>query len=185
MACIRLAGLLALAAWALSTPGFLTPLSVISLITTVSLIGCVAVGMTFITLTGNVMSLCLGVTVSCAALVFLATLGLGVAVAFVLALAFGIVVTAAQGVLVGLFRANPILVSIAALALIIGISEFVTHGQRVYPARARLRPLQGQDRGHTGRGGRLPGHGRCRPAYPVLDADRARDAHGRQQFPRR
>jgi ribose/xylose/arabinose/galactoside ABC-type transport system permease subunit len=134
VASIRLAGLLALVAWALSTPGFTTPLSVTSLVTTVSLIGCVAVGMTFITLTGNIMSLCLGVTVSCAALVFLATLGLGVAAAFVLALAFGIVITAAQGALVGLFRANPILVSIAALALIIGVSEFVTHGQRIYPA---------------------------------------------------
>lgn len=131
---IRLAGLVTLAVWALSTPGFTSPLSLLSLVTTVSLIGCVAVGMTFITLTGNIMSMCLGVTLSCAALVFLATLNLGVIAAFLLALAFGIAVTAAQGALVGLFRANPILVSIAALGLIIGISQLVTHGHRIYPA---------------------------------------------------
>ncbi len=144
VAVIRLGCLAALATWALATPGFTSPLSLVSLVTTVSLIGCVAVGMTFITLTGNIMSLCLGVTLSCAALVFLAALNLGVIAAFALALAFGIVVTAAQGVLVGLFRANPILVSIAALGLIIGISQIVTHGHRIYPAGQGYMLLKGR-----------------------------------------
>lgn len=131
---IRLTALLALAIWAFTTPGFLSPLSFIALLNAISFIGCVAVGMTFITLTGNIMSLCLGATLSASALVFLACLGLGVSAAVVIAIAFGIAVTALQGMLVGYLRANPILVSIAALALILGLAEFITGGQRIYPA---------------------------------------------------
>ncbi|HUZ75527.1 MAG TPA: ABC transporter permease [Stellaceae bacterium] len=141
---IRVFALGALAAWSLATPGFLSPLSIISLLNAVSFIGCVAVGMTFITLTGNIMSLCLGVTLSAAALVFLSSLALGIIGALAVALLFGIAVTAAQGALVGYFRANPILVSIAALALITGISELVTGGQRIYPAAAGFELFRGR-----------------------------------------
>ena len=104
----------AIAFFALSTPGFTSPLSINSLLNAISFIGCVAVGMTFITITGNIMSLALGATVSASALVFLASLSLGVFPAFLVAVLFGIVITAVQGALVGYIRANPLLVSIAA-----------------------------------------------------------------------
>lgn len=135
---LRLMALAALAAWALTTPGFTTPLSLTSLMTAISFIGCVGVGMTFITLTGNVMSLSLGVTASAAAMVFLSSLAAGVAGAFAAAVLFGVVVSGLQGAVVGYFRANPVLVSIAALALLTGIAELVTGGQRVYPAAANF-----------------------------------------------
>jgi len=125
---------LALAGFALSTPGFTTLLSINALLTAISFIGCVAVGMTFITLTGNIMSLALGATVSASALVFLASLSAGILPAFLLALAFGMVITAAQGFLVGYFRANPILVSIAGLSLLIGGAAFATGGSAFIPA---------------------------------------------------
>src|SRR5947207_7538945 len=89
----------AIAAFALSTPGFTSPLSINSLLNAISFIGCVAVGMTFITITGNIMSLALGATVSASALVFLASLSLGVFPAFLVAIAFGVVITAVQGAL--------------------------------------------------------------------------------------
>jgi ribose/xylose/arabinose/galactoside ABC-type transport system permease subunit len=141
---VRLVCLAGLTAWALLTPGFITPLSIFSLLTTVSLIGCVAVGMTFITLTGNIMSLALGATLSAAAMVFLASLSLGTGTAFLLALLFGTVITGAQGAIVGWFRANPLLVSIAALGLIIGFAEVVTGGTRVYPTGQGFRALKGR-----------------------------------------
>ena len=109
-----------------------------------SFIGCVAVGMTFITLTGNIMSLCLGATVSASALIFLASLSLGISAAFLLALAFGVAVTAAQGLLVGYIRANPILVSIAGLSLLIGGAALVTGGQRIYPGGTGLQMFKGR-----------------------------------------
>lgn len=135
---IRLLAFAALAIWSVATPGFVSPLSLSALMTAISFIGCVAVGMTFITLTGNIMSLSLGVTLSAAALVFLSSLALGIVGACVVAVLFGVAVSGVQGIVIGYFRANPILVSIAALALITGISELVTGGQRVYPAAANF-----------------------------------------------
>jgi len=141
---IRVAAAAAIAVFALSTPGFTSPLSINALLNAISFIGCVAVGMTFITLTGNIMSLCLGATVSASALVFLASLSLGVLPAFGVAIAFGIVVTAAQGALVGYIRANPILVSIAGLSLLLGGAAFATGGQRIYPGGEGLQVFKGR-----------------------------------------
>ena len=141
---IRVMAAAAIAVFALSTPGFLTPLSLNALLTAISFVGCVAVGMTFITLTGNIMSLALGATVSASALVFLATLSFGIVPALFIAALFGTVITAAQGFLVGYFRANPILVSIAALSLLLGGAAFATGGQRIYPGGAGLELFKGR-----------------------------------------
>ena len=141
---VRVAAGLAIAIFALSTPGFTSPLSINALLNAISFIGCVAVGMTFITITGNIMSLCLGATVSASALVFLASLSLGVLPAFLVAIAFGVIVTAAQGALVGHVRANPILVSIAGLSLLIGGAALATGGQRIYPSGEGLQVFKGR-----------------------------------------
>ena len=74
---IRLAAVLALIAVAATTHGFFTAVSLFSLLNTTSFIGCVAVGMTFITLSGNIMSFALGVTLSTSGMVFMAVLLLG------------------------------------------------------------------------------------------------------------
>ncbi len=141
---IRIAAAASIAAFALTTPGFLSPLSINALLTAISFVGCVAVGMTFITLTGNIMSLALGATVSASALIFLATLSFGLLPAFLLALLFGLVITGFQGFLVGYFRANPILVSIATLSLLLGAAAFGTGGHRIYPAGEGLAMFKGR-----------------------------------------
>ena len=141
---IKAVTIAAIAVFALTTPGFTSQISINALLNAISFIGCVAVGMTFITLTGNIMSLCLGATLSASALVFLASLSLGILPAFLLALLFGIVVTAAQGLLIGYFRANPILVSIAGLSLLIGGAELVTGGVRIYPGGEGLQVFKGR-----------------------------------------
>jgi ribose/xylose/arabinose/galactoside ABC-type transport system permease subunit len=135
IALARIAGGFFLAAAALSTPGFLSGLSMLSLLTTVSFIGCVAVGMTLITLSGNIMSLCLGVTTAATTVVFVAVLNrAGLTVAVLAALAFGGLVTAAQGWAIGRLRANAIIVSIAAFALIHGAAHWATGGATSYAA---------------------------------------------------
>lgn len=141
---IRLAAAAALAIYALSTPGFLTSLSVNALLTAISFVGCVAIGMTFITLTGNIMSLALGATVSASALIFLACLSFGIVPALLAALLFGIIITGAQGFLVGHFGANPILVSVAALSLLLGAAAFATGGHRIFPSGAGLEIFKGR-----------------------------------------
>src|SRR4029077_1357932 len=90
---VRLIAGAANAAFALATPGFTSPLSINALLNAISFIGCVAVGMTFITITGNIMSLGLGATVSASALIFLASLSFGVPGAFTLAILFGVAVS--------------------------------------------------------------------------------------------
>jgi ribose/xylose/arabinose/galactoside ABC-type transport system permease subunit len=130
---IRFIAVLALLTVAITTPGFFTAVSLFSLLNTTSFIGCVAVGMTFITLSGNLMSFALGVTLSTSGIVFIAALPLGVAGAMIVAFVFGAALTGVQGFVIGYFRANPIIVSMAALALITGAATLITQGQGVYP----------------------------------------------------
>ena len=126
----------ALALTALLTPGFLSTPSLLSLLTTVSFIGCVAIGMTLITISGNIMSFSLGALVGATAMVFVLALNFGGLVfAFVAALVFAALINAAQGLVIGAVRANPIIVSIAATALIYGVAEgFAEHGAIYAPA---------------------------------------------------
>lgn len=130
IAAVRLLVLTALAIVALTTPGFLSEPSILALLTTVSFIGCVAVGMTLITISGNIMSFSLGALVGATAMIFIVSVNFGgVVFGFVAALAFGALANAAQGAVIGLVRANPIIVSIAATALITGVAEaFAEHG---------------------------------------------------------
>jgi ribose/xylose/arabinose/galactoside ABC-type transport system permease subunit len=141
---IRLIAALALIVAAATTPGFFTAVSLFSLLNTTSFIGCVAVGMTFITLSGNVMSFALSVTLSTSGIVFIAALPLGLPAALLIAFGFGALLTGVQGAVVGYFRANPIIVSMAALALITGGATLITHGQGVYPQGDAAAALKGR-----------------------------------------
>jgi ribose/xylose/arabinose/galactoside ABC-type transport system permease subunit len=127
---VRAIVLVVLAAVALTTPGFLSQPSILSLLTTVSFIGCVAVGMTLITISGNIMSFALGALVGATAMIFVLAVNWGgFAFGLIAALAFAGLSNALQGLLIGWLRANPIIVSIAALALIYGVAEaFAAHG---------------------------------------------------------
>ena len=127
---VRAIVLVILAAVALTTPGFLSQPSILSLLTTVSFIGCVAVGMTLITISGNIMSFALGALVGATAMIFVLAVNWGgFAFGLIAALAFAGLSNALQGFLIGWLRANPIIVSIAALALIYGVAEaFAAHG---------------------------------------------------------
>src|SRR5215831_20981880 len=123
-------GIVILVAVILATPGFLAGPSILALLTTVSFIGCVAVGMTLITISGNIMSFSLGALTGATAMIFILAVNWGgFACGLAAALAFAGLANALQGFLIGWLRANPIIVSIAALALIYGIAEaFAAHG---------------------------------------------------------
>ena len=122
---VKLVAIALLIGLALSTPGFLSRPSLIALANAMSLVGCVALAMTFVTLGGNIMSFSLGATASVAGIVFMAMLGHGFIVAALSAVAAGVVVTALQGGIIGALRANPIIVSLAAYALLIGLTQIV------------------------------------------------------------
>ena len=140
---IRVAALAMLVYLAASTPGFLTTGSLISLLTTTSFIGCVAIGMTFITLSGNVVSFTLGATLGATTIVFMMSLPLGLGGALLVAFSFSAALTGGQGFVVGYFRANPIIVSIAALSLILGLVTLTTGGRGIHPSSAETDMLKG------------------------------------------
>ena len=124
----NLAKLLAIAlliVLALSTPGFLTRPSLIALANAISLVGCVALAMTFVTLGGYIMSFSLGATASVTGIVFMSMLGHGFALAALGAVLAGIAISAFQGGIIGALRANPIIVSLAAYALLIGLTQII------------------------------------------------------------
>jgi ribose/xylose/arabinose/galactoside ABC-type transport system permease subunit len=126
-------GIIVLLAVIFATPGFLAGPSILSLLTTVSFIGCVAIGMTLITISGNIMSFALGTTVGVTAMVFiLASNWLGFGLGLVVGLLLGSLLTGLQGLLIGWVRANPIIVSIAALALIYGITQAFAESGTIY-----------------------------------------------------
>src|ERR1700704_5617628 len=126
-------GIIVLLAVIFATPGFLAGPSIFSLLTTVSFIGCVAIGMTLITISGNIMSFALGATVGVTAMVFiLASNWLGFGLGLVIGLLFGSLLTGLQGLMIGWVRANPIIVSIAALALIYGLTQAFAEKGTIY-----------------------------------------------------
>lgn len=130
---IRAVAGVALAVIALTTPGFVSVPSFVSLLTTISFIGCVAVGMTLITISGNIMSFSLGATVGAAAMIFIvAANAFGAYPGLAIALAFGGLLSGAQGLVIGSARANPIIVSIASLSLIYGVAEWLAETGSVY-----------------------------------------------------
>jgi ribose/xylose/arabinose/galactoside ABC-type transport system permease subunit len=117
----------------LSTDGFASWGNVKAILAASSFIGILAVGQTAVMISGNFFSMSLGVQAAGSALFFLWSLKFGLVPAFLLTLALGAAVSAAQGVAVGLWGANSIILTIAASALITGIVILITGGATVHP----------------------------------------------------
>lgn len=133
LAVVRVVLLMVIAVFAVLTPGFLSVPSLTTLLTTTSFVGCIAIAMTFVTLSGNVMSFALGATAAVSAVVFVHVLNIaGYFAAVIAALAAGALICGAQGVLIGGLRANPIIVSIAANVLIYGCAQWLTRNETVH-----------------------------------------------------
>lgn len=129
-----LAGVTALAVFvvcAATTRGFFTVDNVKAIVTSASLVGIVAVGMSFIVLSGNLFSLSLGVTAAVSAIAFVALLDAGLLPAIALTLLLAAAICALQGVAVGGWQANPIVVTIGAGAIQQGVVVWLTGGASV------------------------------------------------------
>lgn len=122
-----------LVAGAVTTDGFLTVDNARAILASMGLVGIVAIGMTAIVLVGSLFSLSLGVTVAVTAMAFLFALRWGAPVAIVLSVALGALLCAVQGSIVGALGANPIIVTIAAGALLKGLATLLSGGTSVYP----------------------------------------------------
>jgi ribose/xylose/arabinose/galactoside ABC-type transport system permease subunit len=119
---------------AVTTERFLTWDNVKAIFNSASLVGIMALGLTFVTLVGAIASLAVAQTAVVAAMVFLATLGAGLVPALALAIVVGAAVTALQGLLVGAWNANAVILTIGAGFLIDGFAQAVHGGSIVQPA---------------------------------------------------
>jgi ribose/xylose/arabinose/galactoside ABC-type transport system permease subunit len=126
---VRIAVVALLLAAAVSTPGLLARPTMVSFLTSISFVGCVAVGMTLITISGNIMSFSLGATVASSAAIYIAAANAGgVAAGIACALAGGALISGLQGAIIGFLRANAIIISIATAVFIYGIVQPLTAG---------------------------------------------------------
>jgi ribose/xylose/arabinose/galactoside ABC-type transport system permease subunit len=131
---VRVAVVLAVLAAGLATPGFFSIPALNAVLSAAALLGLVAVGMTFITISGNFLSLAVGVSVAACCITFIAASRWGMAAALALSIAAGIAMNAIQGFVIAYFRANPIIVSIAAFGLLLAGVAYVSDAQTMYPA---------------------------------------------------
>lgn len=118
---------------AITTDAFLTTQSLKATLAGVGVLGIVAVGMTCITLSGSLFCLTLGTTLTVSSMAFLSWLEWGVVPAILATMALGVVIGGAQGLLVGGFGANPIIVTIGFGALQLGVASRLTQESAVYP----------------------------------------------------
>jgi ribose/xylose/arabinose/galactoside ABC-type transport system permease subunit len=119
---------------AATTHRFLTWDNVKAIFSSASLVGIMALGVTFITLVGSLVSLAVAPTAVVAAMVFLSTLGLGLVPAIAIAVVVGAIITAAQGVLIGAWNVNPVILTIGASFLIDGFAQSAHGGKIIQPA---------------------------------------------------
>ena len=99
---------------AVTTERFLTLGNARAILASAALVGITAIGATLVMIAGSAVSMAASQTATVVAMVFLATLDQGLPVATLLALLGGVVLTAVQGLAVGYWEANPIVLTIAA-----------------------------------------------------------------------
>ena len=99
---------------AVTTERFLTLGNARAILASAALVGITAIGATLVMIAGSAVSMAASQTATVVAMVFLAALDRGLTVATLLALLTGVVITAVQGLAVGYWEANPIVLTIAA-----------------------------------------------------------------------
>jgi ribose/xylose/arabinose/galactoside ABC-type transport system permease subunit len=126
-------GLAALVVLALTTDRFLTVENIKAILSSASIVGIMALGLTFITLIGSLVSLAIAATAVMGAMIFLAELHLGLVPSLAISMAAGAAVTALQGAIVGAWGANPVILTIGAGFLVGGITAKASGGVIVQP----------------------------------------------------
>jgi len=126
-------GLVVLLVLALTTDRFLTVENIKAILSSASIVGIMALGLTFITLIGSLVSLAIAATAVMGAMVFLVELNLGLVPALAISMAAGAAVTALQGLIIGAWGANPVILTIGAGFLLSGITTKASSGVIVQP----------------------------------------------------
>jgi ribose/xylose/arabinose/galactoside ABC-type transport system permease subunit len=134
LAALVLVAVLVVAAVGLSTHRFVSVANAKAIITSASLVGIAALGLTLITIGGAAVSLAISQTVAAVGMLFLTAQSLGLWPALVIAVLAGALLTGLQGAVVGYAAANPIVLTIAASFAITGVATGLSGGESVHPS---------------------------------------------------
>lgn len=126
--------ILAVVVIGLSTDRFVTVANAKAIITSASLVGIAALGLTMIMIGGSAVSLAISQTVAAVGMIFLAAQSLGLVPALVIAIVCGALITGVQGAVVGYAAANPVVLTIAASFAIAGLATGIGGGTTVSPS---------------------------------------------------
>ncbi len=127
--------LVLLATGRLLSDDFWAPTSLFQLVKDVSILGIVAVGVSFITMSGNYVDLSIPAIMATSGIAAVCALPAGLPVAVTAALAVGVAIGLLNGWMVGGLKLNPILWTLAAQSIIDGAVRWAYGGKWVY-ARA-------------------------------------------------
>jgi ribose transport system permease protein len=125
---IRVATLLLIIVAAGVVPHFTEFGNVQSLMYSVAAVGVGAVGMALVTLGGNLFMLSMGATAAVSTVMFAALIHLGLGVTVLAVVLAGLAMGIAQGAIIALGRANPIITTIATSSIILGAGVLYTGG---------------------------------------------------------
>lgn len=114
------------------SPDFLSADSLLQVVRDVSILGIVAVGVSFVTLSGHYVDLSIPAIMAVSGIVAVALLPSGLAVALVGALAVGALLGVVNGTVIGYLRLNPIIWTLAALAVFDGTTRWAYGGKWIY-----------------------------------------------------
>ncbi|WP_287338995.1 ABC transporter permease [Mesorhizobium sp.] len=130
---IALAGLVYGAA---TTPSFLTPFNLGVVVRAAAFVGIMAVGLTFVTISGNFFLLSVTEIAALSSIIFAFSVNqqLGIVAVLVLTLGTAAVLGAAQGAVIGL-GANPIVVTLAFGSVIFGVAAYFSDAQMILVSR--------------------------------------------------
>jgi ribose/xylose/arabinose/galactoside ABC-type transport system permease subunit len=118
---------------ALTTDKFLTTGNLINILTGMSIVGIIVVGMTFVIITQGLADLSVPATVATGAIVVLkGQETLGTAGAIIAAVLVAGLAGAVNGVLIGYARANPIIVTLGIGTIVLGLAQALVGGAIVY-----------------------------------------------------
>ncbi len=113
--------------------GFLSVQNFVNILDTVALLGIVAVGMSFVTYSGQMADLSVPTTMSLTGIVAVEMLKLGFWPAILITLAVGLTIGLINAVVVGRFRANPIIWTLAISYVTLGVIRLVWVNKQIYP----------------------------------------------------
>jgi len=114
------------------SPDFLSADSLLQVVRDVSILGIVAVGVSFVTVSGHFVDLSIPATMAVAGIVAVALLPSGLVVALIAALAVGALLGLINGAVIGYLRLNPIIWTLAALAVFDGTTRWAYGGKWIY-----------------------------------------------------